>query len=163
MKGFDPYTYQPLLRFFYEGEGGVSHGNAVKQFSAWLQKESPNAHADIMKKRPDLLKSEKAISNGAMGVPGLSGLGEANPAQDAPLSEWGNSLLDLAKGWMQYDTQRELLKVNLTRAEQGLSPISGASVAPQVNVGVSDDLQKLGIVAVGGLIVVGLLAAMRKR
>jgi len=163
MQGFDPYTYQPLLRFFYDGTGEVSHGSAITKFARWLKLEMPEAYAGVMQQRPDLLNAGKAVASGAVGVQGLAGLGEANPAQSDPLSTWGNTMLDLAKGFMQYDTQRELLKVNLARAEQGLDPISGSMVAPQVNVGVSADLQKLGVVAVGGLIVVGLVAAMRRK
>jgi len=167
MSTYDPYTYQPLLRFFYKGDANGSHGDALESFAQWMKQTHPQAFADLMKKRPDLLNSMTVVSSGSVGVSGLAGLGDASSvyadSQTDPMTEWGTKLFDLAKGWMQYDTQRELLTLNISRAERGLPPISGSAVAPQVNVGVSPEVQQLGMIAVGGLIIVGLLAAARKR
>lgn len=162
MRGYEPYTYQPLLRWFYEGQ----HYGAVAQFTDWLKREAPEAHAKITEKRPDLLEVRSVlmgISPRASGG-GLSGMGET-PLDDGqgPVSTWGTQILDLAKGWMTYDMQRDLFKLNIARAEQGLPPISGSTLAPQVNVGVSPQLQSIGTFAVVGLVAVGLIAAFRRR
>lgn len=155
---YEPFTYQPLERWFYEGQ----HYGAVAQFAEWLKREAPEAYGKVAAARPDLLNAKTAL-NGMRGSSGggLAGLGDALPS-DTPLTQWGNSLLDLAKGWMQYDMQRDLLQVNLARAERGLPPISSSSIAPQVNVGVSPEMQNLSYIAVGGLLLVGLFAAFRR-
>ena len=160
---YDPFTFQPLERWFYEGQ----HYGAVGQFAEWLRANAPAAYAKVAAARPDLLNAKSALAgmtaSGANGVQrpgGLAGLGDAG---ESPITSWGNQLLDLAKGYMAYDAQKDLLAVNLSRAERGQPPISAGSIAPQVNVGVSPEMQQLSYVAVGGLLLFGLVSAFRKR
>jgi hypothetical protein len=63
--------------------------------------------------------------------------------QSAP-SESGFSLdsaLKTASSWFstltQFEAQRKLMNLNIERAKSGLPPISPASVAPQINVGLT--------------------------
>lgn len=89
---------------------------------------------------------------------GMGGLGQdTGSAEPSIMTDWGNNILDLAKGYLAYDTQKDLLKLNIARAEQGLAPIDPGSIAPQVNVGLSPATQNL---AIYGLIGVGLIAAL---
>lgn len=175
MRGYDPYPYQPMMRYFYEGAG---HVNAVNDFSRWLQNAAPNAYNDVMRKNSALLNPSKAVYSGALGTMcknggrggSLSGMGNGElisepPGADSgnPVTQWGNSLLDIAKGWMTYDTQRQLLQVNIARAEKGLPPITGDMVAPQVNFGVSSQLQTMGGIALAAVVGIGLLSVLRRK
>lgn len=58
-------------------------------------------------------------------------------------------------------TTYQLAQINLSRAQQGLPPITGAQVAPTVNVGVAP--QTLTWLLVGGVALVAVLAMGRKR
>lgn len=97
-----------------------------------------------------------------------TGVYESVPiTSSGPVTSWGQDVMEFFKAtlpaYYQAQAQRDLLAINLKRAEQGLPPIDADGVAPQVNVGVSKGVQTLGYVAVGGLVLVGLLAAMKRR
>lgn len=178
---YDPFTYQPMLRYFYEGgpvpqavaaiaaefPEAAAQVRSVWQLSEWMQTYLPDAYAMVSGNRPDLLDPGSVIASGSLVptagaiAPGLAGLGEVAPNE--PVTDWGKQLLDLAKTYLQVDTQRDLLKANISLAERGLPPINAGSIAPQVNVGLSGDMQKLAMVAVGGLVLAGLISAVRKR
>lgn len=71
----------------------------------------------------------------------------------APIADQGGSMLsDLTKvipAVLQYDMQRQLMLVNVDRAKKGLPPINTAQYAPGVNVGVTDNTQKLILTGLG--------------
>jgi hypothetical protein len=178
---YDPFTYQPMLRYFYEGgpvpqavsaiaaefPEAAAQVRSVWQFSEWMKTYLPDAYAIVSGRRPDLLDPGSVIASGSITpapgaiAPGLAGLGQTAP--DTPVTDWGKQLLDLAKTYLQVDTQRDLLKANIALAEKGLPPINAGSIAPQVNVGLSGDVQKIAMLGLGGLVVVGIVSALRRR
>lgn len=169
--GFNPYPYQPLLNYFYDGGpvpasagASVDHVRSVWSFAEWMRDNFPDVFALVSQTRPDLLEPGVVVASGALAPSGsgLAGLSEVVNASD-PVTDWGKQLLDLAKTYLQVDTQRDLLKANISLAERGLPPINSASLAPQVNFGLSSDMQKLAMFGVAGLVVAGLVSAFRKR
>lgn len=61
---------------------------------------------------------------------------------------------------VQAKAQRDLLKANLRRAEQGLPPINAQAYMPGVNVGVSSDTQKMIYTLGGAALAVLVLSAV---
>lgn len=170
---FDPYTYSPVMRYFFEG---TQHTQAIDSFGKFIQKLDPKKHAEMLARRPDLFRASDIIPSGKLSaIPermkaiinapqrntaariGFAGLGQTETAEPSLVTEWGNNFFDLAKQYFQLEGQRDIIKLNIARAEQGLPPISAESVAPQVNVGLSPETQKL---AIYGLVGVGLVAAL---
>lgn len=98
---------------------------------------------------------------------GLPPDGTSTSAGGAPVTSWGQDLISFTKAvlpsYYQAQAQRDLLNINIKRAEQGLPPIDSGAVAPQVNVGVSPGVQQLGYLAVGGLVLFGLFSAFGRR
>lgn len=76
---------------------------------------------------------------------------------------WYQGVFDIIPAALQYQQQRDLLKANTELLKAGLQPISPSTIAPQVNVGVSSDLQKMMMFGLVGLLAVGLFAGMRRR
>ena len=112
-------------------------------------------------------------------INGLSGLGDMSvddygnailtgpsattaPAIPDTITAWGSQMFDLAGKYLQYDQQRQILKLNITRAEKGLPPIDSSALAPTVNIGASPGVTQLGYLAVGGLVLAGVVAAFSK-
>lgn len=168
---YNPYPYQPLMQHFYQG---TQHMNAVADFNRWLKNRFPLVHASIEGRRPDLLDAVGTVRGGR-----LNGLGQdpvyeyqadsyfGTPMQPAQtpsvISSWGKDILDLGKGLIAVKSQNDLIRLNVSRAERGLSPIDPGSVAPQVNVGLSSGVQNLAMFAVLGLVGVAGLAMLSKR
>lgn len=170
----------------------ANHINSVWQFSNWLKTVSPQAHSAIAAKHPELLDPEQVITSGSLSpsappvaMPGarmsMRGMGDATTDatstdtsvptasgtdNSSVFTQWGSSILDTinkaAPSLLQIKSQNDLMNINIQRAAQGLPPIDSSTLAPTVNVGVSKDLQTLGFVAVGGLVLVGLFAAFKK-
>jgi len=84
-----------------------------------------------------------------------------NPAP-APTTDWGQLIFGAGQAFLQTQQQHDLMKLNLARAEKGLPPIEASSIAPQVNVGVSGDVQKLIGIGIGLAAIVALAAVFRK-
>jgi hypothetical protein len=201
---YNPFPYQPMMRYYYNG--GVdpqriaqfaqqnpalaAHVESVSGFIAWLAQMFPEIYRAISAQAPDLADPITAVQKIApastqtrnswagRGLAGwnadpatginvwtddASASGETDKPWSGVVSEWGKSVMDLAKGYLVYDTQRDVIKLNIKRAEQGLPPLPMDAFNPQVNVGLSADVQKLGMIAIGGLIIVGLISAARKR
>lgn len=68
---------------------------------------------------------------------------------------------------VQAEAQRDLLKANLKRAEQGLPPLNAQAYMPGVNVGVTSDTQRmvyiLGGLAIAALVLPQLMPRGRRR
>lgn len=79
----------------------------------------------------------------------------------ATTSSWASQLLDFGKQYITLDAQKKLLDTNLKRAEQGLPPIDNVGAA--VNVGITSDVQKVLMLAIGGAVLVGVAAVISKR
>lgn len=101
----------------------------------------------------------------------LSGLGNATGEDDGGVmslfTDWAKSaptmLKDLYIAHQTGEAQNKLLEVNIERARAGLSPISGESVAPRVNVGVArDTMTSAGMIA-GGVAAAVLLGLLLSR
>lgn len=152
------YPYQPLMRYFF----GTPHESGVRQIATWIQKTSPAAYKAVLSNRPELFDGPHVVTSGLMGMSGMQGFGDTAAEPANPITQWGNSLLDLAKGYMAYDAQRDILKLNIARVEKGLPPVDSSTLAPTMNIGVSPQIQTLGMLAVGGLIIVGLISAFKR-
>jgi len=96
----------------------------------------------------------------------MHGLGDAStidPTTADTLStstDW-SSISNIVQSLGSALTTYQLEQINLTRAQQGLAPISSQSVAPQVNVGLSSSTMVM--VGLGLAALVGVLAMGRKR
>ena len=167
MSNYDPFTYNPQVAAFY---GMASqHETAVERFATWMRNRWPDAYARMMAEKPELLNARRAIIAEKLTVPveTLQGLADGTAPTDGAVTTWGQDILDFFKealpSYYQARAQKDLLEVNLRRAEQGLAPIDAGAIAPQVNVGASSDMMQLGYIAVGGLVLVGLFSAFSKR
>ena len=88
----------------------------------------------------------------------------SNPAsQSSAVTEWGKTVADLLGKYLVYDQQKKIIDLNIKRAEQGLPPVDSSMYGAGVNVGLSPQVQKLAMFAVGGLVVVGLLNSMKRK
>ncbi len=188
LKNYDPFTYNPGLRFYFgtgpsgsfgggdedtvakvaaENPGAAGHVNSVWSFMNWMQQSNPEYYDAISGNRPDLVNAAEVVTSGKLGMQ-MSGMGEVMTDGTAePATGWGQDVLDFFKqavpAYYQNRAQSDLIKLNISRAERGLPPIDASGVAPQVNVGMSAGMTKLAYVAVGGLVLVGLLSVIKSR
>lgn len=194
MQTFNPYTYQPMMRHFYEGAilpqaaakaeqaardnpNLAKHINSVWQFIGWMKNSNPSLYAAISNTRPDLLDPGTVVLTGSLAPNGkkntsLRGMGDVDITgtnADVTLgtspvtanTSWGQQIADFAKQYLLLDQQRKIMDVNLKRAEQGLDPIDNVGAA--VNVGITGDVKNMIMLAIGGVVLIGALSAMRKK
>ncbi len=185
MHGYDPYTYRPMMRYFYNGgplpqdvaiaaqdnPEAARHMQAVFAFTEWLKSDFPDVHGALALRNPKALDVVQTVMNGNLApsnsvkkspssASGMAGLGDLVDAQ--PATDWGKTIVDAAKSLISLKGQNDLIKLNVTRAEQGLPPIDQGAVSPQVNVGVSPQVQQLIVYGIGALVVVGLVHSLSK-
>ncbi len=163
------------------------HINSVWDFAGWMKNAFPDMYNIIANEKPELLSPAHVVDSGALspankGQSGLAGImdydqyGDYTPttqdagttnAASAPMTDWGNAILSTIKStvpaFLQVKTQNDLMNINIKRAEQGLPPIDSSSLAPTVNVGVSPGVTQMGYIAIGGLMLFGLVSMMKKR
>lgn len=88
---------------------------SVSQFFAWLKSRYPDFYARVK------------VSGAPLGA-----------------IDW-NALLDNVKNTatavLTYQQNRDLIKLNLERARQGLAPLDSAAYAPAINAGIGDSTQ----------------------
>lgn len=202
MQTFNPYTYQPMMRHFYEGAilpqaaakaeqaardnpSLAKHINSVWQFIGWMKNSNPTLYAAISNNRPDLLDPGTVVLTGSLAPNGkknttVKGMGAIvtgvngpvdtdewwNPASSSNSTvsantSWGQQIADFAGKYLLLDQQRKIMDVNLKRAEQGLDPIDNVGAA--VNVGITGDVKNMIMLAIGGVVLIGALSAMRKK
>lgn len=180
MRGYDPYQYQPMMRYFYDGAplpqdiadaskanpAAARHIQAAQSFKRWLNAEMPQVAEAVLSRNPRALDPVAAVTGGSMSpkalpAKGLSGLGDL--VESAPATDWGKTIADAAKGILAYKTQQDILDMNIRRAEQGLAPIDSASLAPTVNVGVPPEMMTMAKFAIGGALALGLVAVLSSR
>jgi len=125
--------------------------NPQQEFMRWLSQRFPQVHRETMKK-VNIMED--------MNVNTSFGFGDAQTGDNTPWYQKAFSILgDVAAQYTQYKAQRDLIKMNMKRAEQGLPPIDSKDVSPSVNVNVSADWQKMfGQLKVPLMIGGGLLA-----
>lgn len=136
----------------------------VTEFFKWLDKTAPElskaARAIVFPPKTSINPLSIVLSTGAFG------LGQDTTADTtAEQSIWdrlSSTIEKLLPFYAQYKQQRELIKLNIERAKQGLPPIEAEQIAPQVRVGLTSDTQRLLLFGVIGVIGV-LLLATRKR
>lgn len=179
MKGYDPFAYRPMLRYFYSGgplpqnvmlatkadPGSIPYMQSTRAFTEWLKASYPTVHTALAQRAPAALDPVATVASGAL-TPGAarrvsdgtirSRLGDLVSSQ--PVTEWGRTIADLSTSLLQLASQRDIIKMNISRAEQGLPPIDAGIVAPQVQVGMTPDTQKLAIAGMGGAVLLGVLA-----
>ena len=98
------------------------------------------------------------------GVPSGSTSIVSNPAsQSSAVTEWGKTVSDLLGKYLIYDQQKRLINLNIARAEKGLPPIDASSYGAGVSIGVSPGVQQLAYIAIGGLVIVGLLNSLKRK
>jgi len=135
---------------------------AVKQFAMWLQAKHPDIYA---KARPMVA----AYTPTAKQQAGLSGLGaDTLPAINAPQTPTVTP--DATTGWLNMLTnaiqqilpvaaatysQKQLIDLNIARANAGLSPVDSSAVSPTVNVGASPQVTSMAKIAIYGALGLG--------
>lgn len=163
----------------------AQHINSVWAFLSWMQNTSPGLYQAITNTKPALVDPATVVASGSLapknskaGLKGLADAGVPNTdmsytgdgssasASASPATDWGTSLLNtiqsIAPAYFQVKSQEQLMNINIQRAEQGLPPIDSSALAPTVNVGVSPAVQMIGYLAVGGLVLVGLMTEFGK-
>jgi len=145
----------------------------------------PDVWSNINLKNSALLDAGKAVLSGKVTAngktttaTGMSGMGDitvgdytvtdsgdvTGTASSTPpvvpsgniVTDWGKSVMDFAKSYLTYDSQKQLLAANIKRAEMGLPPLDASQYGLGVNVGLSPATQNL---VIGGLVILGLYAA----
>lgn len=157
---YDPFTYQPILRHDFTGSplNSSQHAQAAFAFTNWLQARFPDVYGHVANRAPRMLDADKSVATGALGRKAqLSGLGDF-----APVSDWGKTFTDAVTAVVQGKAQSDLIKMNISRAEQGLPPIDPGNVTPGVNVGLSADTRQLATLGIGAALIVGLAMAFGK-
>ena len=139
----------------------MQHAQARIDFAQWLKNEHPALFA-------------KAIAIAENSTATLSGLGQADSGGSF-WSKFSKAALGLGTTYLALKNQRDAMKINLARAQQGQPPIDMATSAPVVRtqVDMSPELTQRLVSNVGGamqmpLIIAGvglvaLLLFMRKK
>lgn len=112
---------------------------AVKEFLGWLSKYSPEVYGAVMQEVPE---AAQAISIPAHmeGFGHLYGFGQTPQptAQQAPAPQpsiWDKVLdaaANIGQAYFTYEAQKDILKIQQKRAEQGLPPIQTEAYAPTI-------------------------------
>lgn len=134
------------------GEKAKIKVDAIVAFADWLKVSNPDIYEAVMQSRPDILMPEFAIA-------GLGGLSDvAQPTTDTiPITDWGKTTIDFLSPLIGVYSQKQLIDVNVKRAEQGLPPLTDTSAfAPTINVNLPTSAQQQ-IGDIGKVITVGLL------
>lgn len=182
MRGYDPYPYRPMMNFFFNGgplpqavaaearrdPASAPYMNATYQFAQWLKQSYPQVHSALAARAPAALDPVRTVTSGSLtpgmrsgASKGLSGLGDL--VDTAPVTDWGKMINDTAQSLISLAGQREIIRMNVQRAEQGLPPLDTGALAPQVNFGVSREVRTLAIVGIGALLVGSLFFAKGRR
>lgn len=167
---YDTQTQQVVQT---SGDTAKAKINGVVSFSSWLMSAYPDVYNAVIQARPEIFLPELAMA-------GLAGLGQdsttaAATAQDqtqAPSTSWGQTVSDLidkiAAPLVGLYSEKQLIDVNIKRAEQGLSPLTDTSqIAPTVNVqagpALMQPVQDMGKILVVGVLGLGALLLFTRR
>jgi hypothetical protein len=110
----DMTTAQAPVQGQFTG-GQNKRSNARVQFASWLKRAHPEVFARAVKIASE---SENALAS----------LGET----ESFWSKFSTAALGLGTTYLALKNQRDAMKINLTRAEQGLDPIDAATSAPVI-------------------------------
>ncbi len=113
----------------------MNGNNAVKaratlDFLGWLSSYSPELYAAVLEQVPEAA-SEMSV------VPHMEGLGQdpTTPTQPAEVPWWQKAIDiagSVASQYLQYEAQKDVLKVQQDRASRGLPPITSDVYAPTI-------------------------------
>ena len=144
-RGFNPYQNNPVLESMFTGSGSYPlpasaqpAAQSVAAFSKWLKTTHPQLFAQIATTAPELLDPVNVVKSTLGNYEGDSGDVEngfdsiANAfsgavediTKPAVVSDWGNRILDFARGAIQLNAERQILEANIARAERNQAPIS---------------------------------------
>jgi hypothetical protein len=133
----------------------------VTEFFKWLDKTAPElskaARANVFPPKTSINPLSIVLSTGTFG------LGQDTTAEPSIWDKLTNTIEKLLPVYAQYKQQRELIKLNIERAKQGLAPIEAEQIAPQVRVGLTSDTQRLLLFGVLGVLGIGLIMSMKRR
>lgn len=115
---------------------------ATMRFMAWLRKFSPEMHAAVVERMGG---REAPAAGPLLELSNSWGLGQLT---EDPLIvsttttssgwDWAKDALAFAKeavpAYLAYDAQKDLMDLNMTRAQAGLDPIDPGLVAPELTV-----------------------------
>lgn len=114
--------------------------NSKEKFIIWLRKNWPDLYKDGLSR---------------IYVP--VALGEAEET-----ALWADKLISIiekiAPVYAGVSQAKALLKINIERAKAGLPPLETSDLSPQVNVGVSQGVERMGYVGIAVIAGIGLLA-----
>jgi len=91
---------------------------------------------------------------------GQQGILPGEPYPTTESTDWGQNVVDLFKGYAEYETAQKCLDLNLIRAQQGQPPIDCSQYGAGVQVGITPQVQQTVLIAVGVLAAVYLLPRM---
>jgi len=77
-------------------------------------------------------------------------------------TDWGTAIVDLARGYAEYDLASSCLDVNLARAQQGLPPVDCSQYGTGVQIGMADSTRNTILIVVAALAAVYLLPKLLK-
>ena len=126
-------TFRPVSRTQVWGTGPRNEGNrhrSRQQFVSWLKREMPKVWA--------LAKARVGEAPA-----GLSGLGQNET--ETWWQKLTGTVANIGQSVLAYQTQKELLDIQLKRAEQGLPPIETAQYQPTVRVGVDPETARYAV------------------
>jgi hypothetical protein len=145
-----PSAYAPAVTPAAQVTGIIS-------FAEWLKATYPEIYNSTLQTMPEIFIPEFALSGMR-----LNGLGNTS----APETDWGTRIMSMIEKLLpaaaQYQGQRDLIKANIKLAERGMPLLSGQDIAPQLNVGVSSEAERLVKYAIFGAIGIGLLYVLLK-
>jgi hypothetical protein len=161
-----------MTRFFGDpssdqlvNQGPLKPAVAYRSFLDWLKQRQPEVFANLAYTRPDLVSPEMMFESA-----GFLGDVETDPetATEAQsiLDRSLDTLQKLLPTYYQYQTQRQLIDLNIERAKQGLTPVDSGTLAPTVKVGVSSDIQRMltfGLVGAFGLAALNIFTRNKRR
>lgn len=87
---------------------------------------------------------------------------EEMAAPEGPRTDWGAAIIDLARGYAEYDLASSCLDLNLSRANQGLPPVDCGEYGTGVQIGMADTTRNTILIVVGVLAAVYLLPKLLK-
>lgn len=147
------------------GNNAAQKEQAVKMFlTEFLATYSPEVYAAVMEQVPEAAQAI-ATPPGMEGFGTMYGFGQTpQPTQQAtaePQPAWWEKALSAAAGigesYFQYKAQKDVLKIQQQRAEQGLPPISTEAYAPTIRHSVDIPPEfKQAAMGTGTLVALGL-------
>lgn len=114
------------------GNNAAVKAQAAKDFLGWLSGYSPEIFAAVMEQVPEAAAEMST-------PPHMQGLGQDPTTQAQPQPAevpWWQKAIDvagsLATQYLQYEAQKDVLKVQQDRASRGLPPITSDVYAPTI-------------------------------